>query len=163
MQTAMTDTRDKRPVGRPSTFKPEYCERVQELAKDGLSWVEIAAELGVAYSTLKSWANEDNPEFLAAWERSKDLSQAWWEKNGRDRTFNAEGFSASAYAFHMKNRFRRDYGERVEVSGPNQGPIELSSSITDQTILEAARRWLFLLRSLEENGKVIDGEYKEIG
>ena len=48
----------KRPVGRPSKYKPEYCERVLEMAAEGCSWAEYAAEFGIDRTTLYDWAAE---------------------------------------------------------------------------------------------------------
>ena len=45
-------TEEKRPVGRPSLYKPEYCEEVIALGKIGKSVEAIGAILGVGTKTL---------------------------------------------------------------------------------------------------------------
>jgi hypothetical protein len=48
----MAEDKPKRPIGRPSKYKPEYCERVVALAKDGCGWADYAAEFEVDRATL---------------------------------------------------------------------------------------------------------------
>ncbi len=54
------------PAGRPTDYRPEYCERVIELGRLGMSVVEMAADIGVARNTLEQLWPAANPEFLQA-------------------------------------------------------------------------------------------------
>lgn len=114
------------PAGRPSKYDPAFCEAVIECGQQGMSKAEMAAELGVAYSTFDLWRQE-HPEFSEAVKQARRLSQAWWEKQGRIATFGAiDGFNATSYIFQMKNRFREDWNDTVkqEVTGRDGGPIQ---------------------------------------
>jgi Helix-turn-helix domain of resolvase len=107
------------PAGRPTKYKPEFCDRVIELARDGASKAEIALDMNIAYSTFDVWQN-DIPEFSEAVKAAERISQGWWEKKGRISTFGGvDGFNATSYIFNMKNRFKQDWREKVEqeVSG----------------------------------------------
>ena len=42
-------------AGRPSTYNPEFCERVIEYGKQGKSITWMAAELGVHKDSLYEW------------------------------------------------------------------------------------------------------------
>lgn len=64
--------------GRPSKYRPEYCELVIELMSKGNSIAAVCAELKVPRKTLLEWA-ENNDEFRKACEAGKELSQKWWE------------------------------------------------------------------------------------
>lgn len=55
----------KRPVGRPSKYKPEYCERVIEDMSTGLSLTAFAGSIPVARSTINVWMDQ-HPEFSEA-------------------------------------------------------------------------------------------------
>jgi hypothetical protein len=109
-------SKEKRPVGRPSLYRPEYCERVIQLGRDGCSPAEIASELDVDRMTLKNWADE-NPEFFAALTRAKTHEQAWWEKAGKSGMI-ADKFNAQVWTKSVSARFRDDYCEKRE-EGPS--------------------------------------------
>lgn len=107
------------PAGRPSKYDPVYCERVIELGKEGASKAEMAADLGVWYSTFDLWTSTHS-EFSEAVKEALRQSQAWWERQGRLATFGGvEGFNATSYIFQMKNRFSDDWKDKrhEEVSG----------------------------------------------
>lgn len=105
-------------MGRPTDYRPEYCERVIELGRAGKSHAQIAADLDVARQTLRNWA-EEHPEFLAAITRARDLAQAWFEDKGQ-AGLETPGFNASLWAKQVSCRFREDYTEtsKTELSGP---------------------------------------------
>ena len=68
----MTQTTEKRPVGRPSLYDPKYCEEVIALGKIGKSTEAIGAILGVGTKTLYNWRDQ-NLEFLHALELAKEF------------------------------------------------------------------------------------------
>jgi hypothetical protein len=100
----MTKPKDpaKRPVGRPSLYKPEYCEKVIELGKQGCSPAEIASEFDVDRVTLRNWA-EENSEFFTALTRAKIHEQAWWERAGKNGMV-ADKFNAQVWAKSVSAR-----------------------------------------------------------
>lgn len=116
--------------GRPTDYRPEHCERVVELGREGKSKAQIAAELDVCRNTLDNWA-EAHPEFLRALTRARDLSQAWWEDQGQAGIHLGSGFNASLWAKSMSARFPDDYTERQkrEVTGKDGGPVEKVTTI----------------------------------
>lgn len=125
---------DKHPGGRPLSYKPEMCDQVIQLMKDGASKTAVAAELGIAKSTLYEWSNKDSaffiPEFSDAIKRGEALSQLWWEKAGQMAVMGSVvGFSAAAWIFSMKNRFREDYADDhgIKHSGSISWPVGKSS------------------------------------
>ena len=119
----------KRPVGRPSSYDPAYCEQVVKLGAEGNSPEEISAEINVPRTTMDSWA-EKYPEFSEALTRAKDLELVWWEKVGKRALF-ADKFQQQVWAKSMQARFRHKYTERVEntLQGPNGGPISTKTEV----------------------------------
>lgn len=117
-------------AGRPSDYDPALCEKVIELGRDGMSVVEMAAEIGVARATLETNWPAAHPEFLEAFTRAKLLSQAWWERQGR-QNLATPGFQASLYGRSMAARFPADWREvkGTELSAPGGGPVETVTRI----------------------------------
>lgn len=111
-------------LGRPSDYRPEYCERAVELGRQGKSKAQIAADLDVCRNTLDNWARE-HAEFLSAITRARDLSLAWWEDKAQSG-LETSGFNASLWSRSMAARFPEDYTERQkrEVTGKDGGPVE---------------------------------------
>ena len=134
------EVKQKRPVGRPSKYKPEYCEAIIEMAKQGKGWANYAATFEIDRATLYDWAAA-HEEFSTALTRAKVLEQQWWEdqarENLRSREFNANLWIKSAQA-----RFREDYTERKEtaVTGANGGPVQVQSQVVDAKTLTPEQR-----------------------
>ena len=154
----MTKPKDpnKRPVGRPSLYKPEYCERVIELGKEGCSPAEIASDLDVDRVTLIDWSRA-HEDFSTALTRAKIHEQAWWERAGKSGMI-ADRFNAQVWTKSVSARFKDDYSERREVTGAGGGPIQqavtlrtLDVSELDDDQLEALET--ALLSTMGDNGK----------
>ena len=121
------DAPKKRPVGRPSKYKPEFCEKIIELAKTGAGMVEWALACDVDRTTLFDWA-ASHEDFSTALSRAKLEEQRWWEQAGRGGMY-LDKFNALVWKTSMQARFRDDYTERkvTEVSGPDGGAIKTES------------------------------------
>lgn len=105
--------------GRPTDYRPEYCDDVIALGREGASKAEMAHALGVSRNTLDNWASA-NPEFLSAVKEAVSLAQGWWESEGRKAVFGKiQNFNATAFIFTMKNRFPDDWKDKreTELSG----------------------------------------------
>lgn len=55
----------KRPIGRPSAYKPDYAEKAAKICKLGATDAELADIFGVSTVTLNAWKH-GYPEFLNA-------------------------------------------------------------------------------------------------
>ncbi len=99
--------------GRPTSYKPEYCEAVIEYGRRGKSREWIAAELMVIPETLANWA-KDHPDFFDAITLAKHLELKWWEDAGQNN-LTESGFSASAWSRSMAARFPAKWREKSQV------------------------------------------------
>jgi hypothetical protein len=136
----MTDeTKPKGPGGRPSLYRPEYCERVLEFGREGMSVVEMAAEIGVSRNALEERWPEAHEEFREAFARARELSQAWWERQGRVG-LTAERFNAQVYSRSMAARFPKDWRESKEqrVTGADGGAVQIENGLTPELMQELA-------------------------
>ena len=121
----MTD--QKRPVGRPTTYDPEYCERVVELGKLGKSIEQICYDLNTPVRTLYEWRDR-YPEFSQALTDAKDYEQAWWENQAHAymvETKEGPKLNASLWSRSMAARFPKKYREQVkqEITGADGMPL----------------------------------------
>ena len=127
------------PGGRPTDYLPEYCERVIELGREGMSVVEMAAEIGVHRETLEENWPTAHPEFSEAFTHARQLSQAWWERQGRVNLLLPPGagtFNASVWSRSMAARFPKDWREKTEtaLTGANGGPVQIVATEHDQNL-----------------------------
>lgn len=81
---------EKRPVGRPSKYKPEYAEQARKLCLLGATDAEMADFFDVDERTVNRWKN-DFPEFCQSIKKGKLLADA----NVADRLYQrAMGYEA---------------------------------------------------------------------
>lgn len=98
--------------GRPTIYKPEFCERAIEYLKEGASIEELGLELDCGYSTIYLWMDQ-HPEFLEAIKKGREYSEAWWKKNGRTQ-LHSDTFNSTLWYMNMKNRF--GWADKKEVN-----------------------------------------------
>ena len=92
-------------MARPTTYKKSYCKLVKELAKDGVSKLEIAEHIGVDRTTLNRWTKR-YPEFRDAMAHACEISQAYWERYIRRAAMGLEeGANTKLLELYMRNRF----------------------------------------------------------
>lgn len=118
------ETPKKRPVGRPSKYKPEFCEQILELGRQGKSIAQMAAAFDVDKASIYDWAAA-HEEFSTALARAKTYSQTWWEDKAQ-QNLGTRDFNAQLWLKSVASRFRDDYTEKqvTEVSGPDGGAIK---------------------------------------
>lgn len=119
------------PAGRPTDYKPEYCELIIELGRKGMSVVEMASEIGVARNTIETLWTAKHPEFQEAFTQAREASQSWWESMGRTNLImppQSGTFQASVWSRSMAARFPNDWREKSEtaLTGPNGKPLEIT-------------------------------------
>lgn len=61
----MASPKSDKPVGRPTEYKPEYCQKLIEFGNTGKSFEAFGSIVGVSKQTLYTWCKE-YPEFLDA-------------------------------------------------------------------------------------------------
>ena len=120
----------KRGRGQPTKYRPEFCERVVELAKGGLGVAELGAALNVSERVLYDW-KEAHPDFLQAMTHARSFSKAWWETKAREGivTEGGKAINAALWGKIMSCRFPDDYREKhhLEHTGAGGGPIVIEA------------------------------------
>lgn len=101
--TDETPKADKRPVGRPTLYREEYCDEVVKDMAKGYSLGAFAGLVGVSRATLNLWMDE-HPEFLEAVSRGKAARLRDWEGVALDmRTKGGGPGGATITMFGLKN------------------------------------------------------------
>jgi hypothetical protein len=108
----------------------EKKSRAVELFRSGATYDEAAAAAGVSSRTLYRWAEAD-PEFAELVEDARDRADDAVEAVMYRNCIDPDPSHNTLRMFWLKNRRRPVYGDqsRLEVSGPNGGPVELLAAI----------------------------------
>jgi transposase len=130
----MTDTTEKRPVGRPSLYDPSFCDEVVALGRVGKSVEQIAAILNVSLRTMYSW-RDAHEEFLHALDDAKTYEQAWWEEQAAAymvENKESDRLNASLWSRSMAARFPKKYREstKTEITGADGVPLLAGINVT---------------------------------
>ena len=146
----------KRPVGRPSLYRPEFSQKVIELGKQGKSITQMASRLGVEKISLYDW-KERHPEFATAIATALTHSQDWWEEKAQ-AALESRNFNAILWKHCVTSRFRDDYSEKRE-DAPQITVVNTTSSLDIRQLDHAAREALRL--ALVSAGRVIEHDPNE--
>lgn len=114
--------------GRPTLYKPEYCQKVIDLGRKGYSVVQMCADLGISRNTLETEWPANYPDFSQAMADARAFSQAWWESEGQ-KALRSKTFNSAVWNRSMGARFPKDWREstKQEHSGPDGKPIEIEA------------------------------------
>jgi len=109
------------PGGRPTDYKPEYCQMIIEHMKQGRSIKSFGSVVNACENTIHSW-KEKNPEFLRSIKVGEQHSFAFWERLGiAGAAGKVKNFNAASWIFNMRNRF--GWRDNVEINTTQ--PIEI--------------------------------------
>ena len=123
----MIEAPEKRPVGRPSLYDPEYCEKVRELGRLGKSVEQMAYHFNIGLRTIYQW-RDAHEEFAHALEDAKGFEQAWWEEQAAAymvENKESDKLNASLWSRSMAARFPKKYREstKTEITGADGAPL----------------------------------------
>lgn len=126
--TTMTDAK-KPKMGRPTTYDPALCDKIEGMGKEGLSRWQIASRLGIAPNNLRNWEGAHD-EFRAALEIARLDALDYWESLAQNHMVETPGgpkLNTGLWSRSMAARFPAEYREnsKVEVTGKNDGAIEV--------------------------------------
>jgi hypothetical protein len=101
-------------IGRPTEYKPDYCEMLIAHMESGLSYEAFGGVVRVSKQTLYNW-EKAHPEFLDAKNVGKSLERIYWERIARDGLYNEtikdddgmtvnRSVNSAILIFNLKNR-----------------------------------------------------------
>jgi hypothetical protein len=89
---------------------------------EGASDVEIRAYIWMQRGSFSQdlWERwiEEEERFSLTIKKGRELSQAWWEKNGR-KNLHSESFNPTLWYMNMKNRF--NWADKQDINQNNTG------------------------------------------
>jgi len=110
------------PAGRPTDYKPEYCQMLIDHMAEGLSFTSFAAIVGDCYDTISDW-RKIHPEFLQAYKIGTPHRQLYLEKE----LLTGDPRKVAGVIFALKNATGRNvedaFVERQEV-GLTVNPLD---------------------------------------
>ncbi len=105
-------------------YNESMCAIAEQIFGSGKSIARLASSLGVCRETIYDWRDK-HPEFARALKRGKETAQAHWEDIGEEGICGEiKNFSATAWIFTMKNRFREDYKEDKQEKTISESVVE---------------------------------------
>jgi len=134
----------KRPVGRPSTYRPELGQQLIQAMAGGLSAEAAAAKIGIGARTLFTW-QQQHPEFQQAIQEGRHQALLFWEQRAIAVAHGKPG-NAQLVTLALKNRSRAASGwhhdiQKTELTGADGAPIQTEVKTTiDATALSPEAR-----------------------
>ncbi|MFW0778321.1 MAG: hypothetical protein ACN2B6_11465 [Rickettsiales bacterium] len=110
----------KKGRGRPTAYKPEYCDKAYKLCLLGATDAEMASFFGVAESTLNNWKN-DHLEFLESLKAGKEDADAAIAQSLYQQALDG---NTTAQIFWLKNRRSKSWRDKQEVE--HSGNIDIA-------------------------------------
>ena len=98
---------EKRPLGRPTKYKPEYCQELVDFMAKGFSFEAFAGKVKVSNQTIYDWLDQ-HPDFLEAKHQAFAASRLFWEGaavQGLWQDKNGPTLNNYVWGRTMQNRF----------------------------------------------------------
>lgn len=117
--------------GRPTDYRPEYCEKVIEYGKEGLLPVSMASRLRVTKETLHQWARV-HPAFSDAFNEARIHCESFHMERAVQTAHGERAGNAPMTKFILSAAFGyREASESVNtMQNPDGTAIEAGTRIT---------------------------------
>ena len=113
----MGDAPQKHAGGRPTKYRPEFCEQAMRLCLLGAKDSELAAFFEVTESTLNKWKLE-HAEFSESLSDGKENADANVASSLYKQALSG---NTTAAIFWLKNRRKRDWRDKQEIDHTSGG------------------------------------------
>ncbi|MEP7452408.1 hypothetical protein [Phyllobacterium sp. SB3] len=127
----MASPKSDNPIGRPSLYKPEYCDLVIEVMQQGLGLNSFAAAAGVSRRTVTEWM-EVHSEFAEAVSRAKAFAASWYEMQQKKHVeVGGTSSQATLIVFGLTNLARTDWQSKAAIEVEHSGTISHMRDMSD--------------------------------
>lgn len=134
--------------GRPTLYKPEYCDQLIEHMSKGYSFESFAGALRVSKQIIYDWRVKHS-DFLDAFEIANELCRMFWEGLGINHITHIDSkfestpkLNSTVYMFNMKNRFYKEWRDRTEVKNEVKINSKELEDMSDEDLLDLSKRAL---------------------
>lgn len=122
---------DKKPIGRPTLYKPEYCQLLIDHMEQGYTFESFAGIVNVDRDTIYEWRNA-HKDFSDSQKTGRSKQLYANEKLIRDIAKFGEG-NATAAIFILKNCHPKDWRDRREIE------LTQPEKMSDEDLLKEAK------------------------
>lgn len=146
--------------GRPTKYKPEYCQQLIDWMKAGNSFWTFASTIPCTIDTISRWSME-HKDFSEAKKIGRVHEQKWWDDLHRRAAATGEG-NPTMIVWAQKNKFPKYYKERL---GKQQSDVNIKQTLAmtgDFKSLVATmtpEQVYNLIRAAEDYVKVIEEKH----
>lgn len=112
-------------------FKPEMCDRMIELGKEGASQKMMFAEIGINKDVANTW-KKNYPEFADGLATAVTHSQAYWEREILANV-NNKAFNSRLAEIALRGQFQEDYRETrdTKIDAKVEVKVDFNKEIAD--------------------------------
>lgn len=112
-------------------FKPEMCQRIIEMGKEGASQKMMFAEIGINKGVADTW-KKNHPEFADALDSAVTNAQAYWEREILANV-NNKGFNSRLAEIALRGQFQADYRETrdIKLDAKVETKVDFAKEIAD--------------------------------
>jgi hypothetical protein len=112
-------------------FKPEMCQRIIEMGKEGASQKMMFAEIGINKGVADTW-KKNHPEFADALDSAVTNAQAYWEREILANV-NNKGFNSRLAEIALRGQFQQDYRETrdIKLDAKVETKVDFNKEIAD--------------------------------
>jgi len=101
--------------GRPTLYREEFCDQVEEHMSKGYSKESCAGLLGISKQCLYEWIQK-HEKFGDSIKSGEEKSRLVWEKMGIEGMWAGKAFNPNVWIFNMKNRFRHEWRDNHDIT-----------------------------------------------
>lgn len=145
-------------AGRPSGYRPEYCAKIIESGKRGMTLSAFAGSVGSCRETLLNWSKKF-PEFALARQHAEAAAAYYWEEKLCTLANTGRG-SAAAIIFALKNRVPDEWREQLtqKYEGSKEQPIVLTldPQVLQRISTDQQETLRTVLKAIASGGPAID-------
>ena len=112
-------------------FKPEMCDRIIEMGREGASQKMMFAEIGINKGVADTW-KKNHPEFADALDSAVTNAQAYWEREILANV-NNKGFNSRLAEIALRGQFQQDYRETrdIQLDAKVETKVDFNKEIAD--------------------------------
>ena len=124
----------KRAVGRPTDYKPEYCDQVIDFGKKGKFHFEFANHIDKHVDTLYEWSKKHD-EFSESLNKAKQACEEYWLNTGRALIASPPKNHDSKPWWYIMNNLH-GWGDKQKIELTGKGGEALTVQLSAETIKE---------------------------